>query len=61
MVGWHHQLNGHELEQIPGNSEGQGSLMHLVRGSQRVRYNLATKQQQSILSDININYSQEVS
>ena len=26
MVGWHHQLNGHEFEQTPGNSEGQGSL-----------------------------------
>ena len=21
MVGWHHQLNGRKLEQIPGNSE----------------------------------------
>jgi len=27
MVGWHHQLNGHELEQIPGVGEGQGSLV----------------------------------
>ena len=26
MVGWHHQLNGHEFELIPGDSEGQGSL-----------------------------------
>ena len=26
MVGWHHQLNGHESEQTPGDSEGQGSL-----------------------------------
>ena len=26
MVGWHHQLNGHEFEQILGDSEGQGSL-----------------------------------
>ena len=26
MVGWHHQLNGHEFEQAPGDSEGQGSL-----------------------------------
>ena len=25
MVGWHHQLNGHESEQTPGDSEGQGS------------------------------------
>ena len=27
MSGWmHHQLNGHEFEQTPGDSEGQGSL-----------------------------------
>ena len=26
MVGWHHWLNEHELEQTPGDSEGQGSL-----------------------------------
>jgi len=22
MVGWHHQLNGHEFEQTPGDGEG---------------------------------------
>ena len=26
MIGWHHRLNGHEFEQTPGDSEGQGSL-----------------------------------
>ena len=26
MVRWHHQLNGHEFEQTPGDNEGQGSL-----------------------------------
>ena len=26
MVGWHHRFNGHEFEQTPGHSEGQGSL-----------------------------------
>ena len=25
MVGWHRPLNGHEFEQTPGDSEGQGS------------------------------------
>ena len=25
-TGWHHRLNGHEFEQILGDSEGQGSL-----------------------------------
>ena len=26
MVGWHHQLNGHEFEQAQGSDEGQGSV-----------------------------------
>ena len=26
MVRWHHRLNGHEFEQTPGDSKGQGSL-----------------------------------
>ena len=26
-VGWHHWLSGHEFEQAPGDSEGQGSLV----------------------------------
>ena len=26
MVGWHHQLHGHEFEQAPGVGDGQGSL-----------------------------------
>ena len=25
MVGWHHRLNGHDLEQTLGDCEGQGS------------------------------------
>ena len=28
MVGWHHRLNGHEFEQTPGDSDGQGSLAY---------------------------------
>ena len=27
MVGWHHQLSGHEFEQAPGDGEGHGSLV----------------------------------
>ena len=26
IVGWHHWLNGHEFEQVPGDGGGQGSL-----------------------------------
>ena len=27
MVRWHHRLRGHQAEQTPGGSEGQGSLV----------------------------------
>ena len=27
MVGWHHQLDGHEFEQAPGVGDAQGSLV----------------------------------
>ena len=27
IVEWHHQLNGHEFEQIPGDVERQGTLV----------------------------------
>ena len=27
MVGWHHQLDGHEFEQAPGAGDEQGSLV----------------------------------
>ena len=37
MVGWHHQLHGHEFEQGPGAGDGQESLacytVHLVAKS----------------------------
>ena len=26
MVGWHHQLDGHEFGQAPGVGDGQGGL-----------------------------------
>ena len=28
MVGWHHQLDGHEFEQAAGVGDGQGSLAY---------------------------------
>ena len=30
--GWHHQLNGHEFEQTPGEGEGQRSLARCSPG-----------------------------
>ena len=44
MVGWHHQLSGHEFEQALGDGEGQGSLVRCSSGGHRVRHYLATEQ-----------------
>ena len=38
MIGWHHQLSGHESEQTPGESEGREALwaaVHRVAKSQK--------------------------
>ena len=32
MAGWHHWLNGHDLEQTPGDSEGQEAWQAAVHG-----------------------------
>ena len=42
-VGWHHQLYGHEFEQVPGVDDGQGSRMLRSMGSQRVAHNWVTE------------------
>ena len=46
MVRWHHRINAHEFEKTLGDSEGQESLVQSM-GLQRVRYDLATKEQQN--------------
>ena len=32
MVGWHHQLDGHEFEQAPGVGDGQEAWHAVVHG-----------------------------
>ena len=32
MVGWHHQLGGHEFVQAPGDGEGQEAWQVAVHG-----------------------------
>ena len=32
MVGWHHQLDGHEFEETSGNSEGREAWCAAVHG-----------------------------
>ena len=45
MVGWHHQLNGHEFEHTLGDSEGQGSLLCCSPWGWKVSHHWTTKQQ----------------
>ena len=44
MVRWHHWLNGHEFEQTPGDSKGQGNLVCSSPWGRRVRHKLAAEQ-----------------
>ena len=46
VVGWHHQLNGHEFAQTLGDGEGQGSLVCCSPRGFRVGHGLGTQQQQ---------------
>ena len=46
MVGWHHQLNGYDSEETPGDSEGQGSLACCSPLDHKIRHELVTEQQQ---------------
>ena len=48
MVGWHHRLSGHEVEQPPGDSEGQGSLVCCSPWGLEDSDMTETKQQQHI-------------
>ena len=46
MVGWHHQLNGHEFEKTLGDSIGQGSMACCSPWGCK-ELDLATEQQQN--------------
>ena len=43
MVGWHHQLNGHESEQTLGDTEGQVSVAWYSPYGHRVAHSWATE------------------
>ena len=49
MVGWYHQLNGHEFEQAPGDREGQGGQMCCCSWGRKV---LDTTEQQKTTPEI---------
>ena len=51
MVGWHHWVNGHEFEQAPEDSEGQGSLMCCSSwGRKKIGHNLQTNNNKNNLA-----------
>ena len=52
MVGWHHWLNGHEFEQVPGVGDGQGSLACCSPWGHRIRHDWVTKLRQKIFEKI---------
>ena len=43
MAGWHHQLDGHESEWIPGVGDGQGGLACCNSWGRKVRHDWATE------------------
>ena len=49
MAGWHHRLTGRKFEQIPGHSEGQGSLacVHGVNKESDMTQRLNNKEAES--------------
>ena len=49
MIGWHHQLNGHEFEQTLGDTEGQGSRACCSPWGCRVRHDLVTEQHSDVI------------
>ena len=50
-VGWHHQFNGHEFQQTPGDGEGHGSLACCGPCSCRARHDVVTDRQNRTLSN----------
>ena len=46
MVGWHHQLDGHEFEQALRVGDGREAWRAAVHGLQRVGHDLVIEQQQ---------------
>ena len=43
MVGWHHQLDGNEFEQVPGAVDGQGGLACCSPWGRSIRHDWVTE------------------
>ena len=51
MVGWHHQLNGHEFEQTQQMVKDREAWCVAVHGVAKRLHNLATEQQQQCMKE----------
>ena len=56
MIGWHHRFNGHEFEQTPGDSEGQGNLACCSSWGHKESYMTEQLNNSNILMDWNSKY-----
>ena len=56
IIGWHHWLNGHEFEQTPGDSEGQGNLMCCGSWGHKESHMTEQLKNSNILMDWNSKY-----
>ena len=56
MIGWHHRFNGHEFEQTPGDSEGQGNLVCCSSWGHKESYMTEQLNNSNILMDWNSKY-----
>ena len=54
MIGWHHQLNGHELGETPGVGDGQGSLACCGSWGWKKSYNWATEVNWTVLKAVSL-------
>ena len=60
MVGWHHQLNGHEFEHATKDGEGQGSLACCSPWAFQESDNLEAEQQHSGHETMNRHYKPKI-
>ena len=60
MVGWHHQLNGHEFEQAPGVGDGQGGLVCCRPWGRKESDTLNWTKLQVLYSDLNARKEKDI-
>ena len=57
MVGWHHQVDGHKFEQVPGVVDGQENMSCCSPWGGGVGHDLATELNLSLLLPLDLDWS----